>query len=144
MAPARRRGGGGSEGLNADAWPTAPYNPRCGPDNPIVRSDMAGVGGLLFWPGPGPVELPLGAALCGLLPALGKPMRPPAEIDPKSKYPFQIPCMEQLQAQVAMPAVERDLWSWQRLFAAMAEGVDLAADMPDADKMYHKREIDII
>ncbi|KAL2281239.1 hypothetical protein FJTKL_11684 [Diaporthe vaccinii] len=150
-----------STDLNVVAWPTAPYNPRCGPDNLIVRPGMGGVGGLLFWPAPAPVELPLGAALCGLLPALGKPMRPPAEIDPRSKYPsvvdllpfqghrrdgdrFQLPCMEQLQAQDAMPAVESDPQPWQRIFAAMAEGVDLATDIADADQPYYKHEIKIL
>ncbi|KAH8754807.1 hypothetical protein F5883DRAFT_572499, partial [Diaporthe sp. PMI_573] len=160
MAPTRRRGGG-SVDVDADAWPTAPYNPRCGGDNLIVRPGRAGVGGLVLWTVPAPVELPLGAALCGLLPVLGQPMRPPAEVDPKSKYQwvvdllpfqghrrdgdrFQLPCMEQLQAQDAMPAVESDARPWQRIFAAMAEGVDLAADIADADKPYYKREIKIL
>ncbi|KAH8761652.1 hypothetical protein F5883DRAFT_126893 [Diaporthe sp. PMI_573] len=150
MAPMRRGG------ADADAWPTAPYNPRCGGDNLIVRPGRAGVGGLLLWTAPAPVELPLGAALCLLLPLLGQPLRPPAEI--KSKYPwvvdhlpfrghrrdvdrFQLPCVEQLQAQDAMPAVEDDHRPWQRIFAAMAEGVDLATDIADADKPYYKREV---
>ncbi|KAH8761544.1 hypothetical protein F5883DRAFT_562170 [Diaporthe sp. PMI_573] len=157
FAMARMRRGG----ADADAWPTAPYNPRCGGDNLIVRPGRAGVGGLLLWTAPAPVELPLGAALCLLLPLLGQPLRPPVEIDPKSKYPyvvdvlpfqghrrdgdrFQLPVMEQLQAQVAMPAVECDHRSWQCLFAAMAEGVKLADDIADADKMYYMHEIDIL
>ena len=128
-----------------------------GADTLIVRPDKGGVGGLLFWPDPAPVELPLGAALCGLLPVLGKAMRPPAEIDPRPKYQwvveflpfqghrrdgdrFQLPSMEQLQAQAA---VTHDLQAWRCIFAAMAEGVDLAADIADADKMHYKREIDI-
>ncbi|KAH8755031.1 hypothetical protein F5883DRAFT_650116 [Diaporthe sp. PMI_573] len=84
MAPTRRRGGGGVD-VDADAWPTAPYNPRCGGDNLIVRPGRAGVGGLLRWTAP-LTELPLGASLCVLLPLLGRPMRPAVEVDPK-RYP---------------------------------------------------------
>ncbi|KAI0466867.1 hypothetical protein F4859DRAFT_526357 [Xylaria cf. heliscus] len=158
MAPMRLLGSGS---LDADAWPTAPYNPRCGGDNAILRPGGAGFGGLVIWTAPALVELPLGAALCGLLPLLGQPMRPPVAIDPESKYPyvvdplpfqghrrdgdrFQLPCIEQLQAQGAMPAFKSDRRPWKSIFAAMAEGVDLATDIADADKLFYKRETEIL
>lgn len=156
MAPMLRRGGV----TGADAWPTAPHNLRCDGDNVIVRPGWSGFGGMVLWTAPAPVELPLGASLSGLLRLLGQPMRQKAVANPQNPWvpvdvlpfegyrrdwdKFELLCPEYLQAQGAMPAVESDARSWQRMFAAMVEAVDLAADTADEDKPYYKREAEIM
>jgi len=52
--------------------------------------------------------------------------------------------LEHLQAEGAMPAVESDTRSWQRLFINMIEAEDLAKDTTDEDKPYYKREVEVL
>ncbi|KAI0865184.1 hypothetical protein F4860DRAFT_346831 [Xylaria cubensis] len=158
----------GSEGgssINTQNWPTVLHNPRIDADNIIVRSDFSGIVGLLLWTTPPAVRLPFGASLLGLVFLEGTPLQvedategsedgnKPARkasaraiVDnfPVKSYSRDVYDLESLMLrylQQKVPAFAQDPKLMKHIFAAMAQGVEVA-DVTDRDKEYYKHQVD--
>ncbi|KAH8751045.1 hypothetical protein F5883DRAFT_692658 [Diaporthe sp. PMI_573] len=144
------------DAAEAEAGRTAPHNRLADASNMVIQSNWSGFDGLLFWAPSMTVALPLGASLCGLLWLEGVPLKDDGKKDPAKsctvdRFPFaafsrdvydlETLWLEHLVRRGGMPPVEHNERPWKHLFQAMIEGVKVAANATDGDKMSYEEQV---
>ncbi|KIW14263.1 hypothetical protein PV08_07045 [Exophiala spinifera] len=148
--PLRLAGGGGRLHDEKD-WPQVLHNHLLDVFNIIVRPDWSGIACVLLWGAPPSMTLPFGASLCGLLflleggPEDGNPISKanPSLFGTYSHEARELErlCMYYLQEKI--PALADDPQAWHRLFGAMNQGIETAADWgEEVDRIGYQKQLD--